>query len=149
MRPESFPVWPSRSLASFCPEQRNQRGIKPQFAEIRLAWPSSGDGAMLFPDWVAITVLVLLLVGAASAWLRQHKSALMQQTKKPRFSKRTAEEWRDWSYTKERIGQQLKAYYHALATEELPPRLLAILKKFDEETEPSAEQVRSRLRRQP
>ena len=96
---------------------------------------------MLFPDWVAITVLVLLLVGAASAWIRQHKSALMQQTKKPRFSKRTAEEWRDWSYTKERIGQQLKAYYQALATEELPPRLLALLKRLDEETEPSAEHV--------
>src|SRR5262249_34614189 len=77
---------------------------------------------MLFPDWVAITVLVLLLVGAASAWIRQHKSALMQQTKKPRFSKRTAEESRDWSYAKDRIGQQLKAHYQALATEELPPR---------------------------
>ena len=92
---------------------------------------------MLFPDWVAVTVLVLLLVGAASAWIRQHKSALMQQTKKRRFSKRT-EESRDWSYTKERIGLQLKAHYQALATEELPPRLLALLKKFDEETEPSA-----------
>ena len=96
---------------------------------------------MLFPDWVAITVLVLLLVGAASAWIRQHKSALMQQTKKPRFSKRTAEEWRDWSYTKERIGLKLKAHYQVLATEELPPRLLALLKKFDEETEPSAKHV--------
>ena len=89
---------------------------------------------MLFPDWVAITVLVLLLVGAASAWIRQHKSALMQQTKKPHFSKRTVEEWRDWSYTKERIGLQLKAHYQALATEELPPRLLALLKRLDEET---------------
>ena len=92
---------------------------------------------MLFPDWVAITVLVLLLVGAASAWIRQHKSALMQQTKKRRFSKRIAEEARDWSYTKERIGLQLKAHYQAVVTEELPPRLLALLKKFDEETEPS------------
>ena len=93
---------------------------------------------MLFPDWVAITVLVLLLVGAASAWIRQHKSALTQQTNKPRFSKPTADEWRDWT---DRIGQQLKAYYQALATEELPPRLLALLKRLDEETEPSAEHV--------
>ena len=92
---------------------------------------------MLFPDWVAITVLVLLLVGAASAWIWQHKSALMRQTKKPRFSKRTAKELRDWSYIKDRIGEQLKAHYQALETEELPPRLLALLKKFDEETEPS------------
>jgi len=97
---------------------------------------------MLFPDWVAITVLVLLLVGAASACIWQHKSALMQQTKKPPFSKRTAEEWRDWSYTKERIGLQLKAHYQALATEELPPRLLALLKRLDEETQPHQSTLR-------
>ena len=96
---------------------------------------------MLFPDWVAITVLVLLLVEGASAWIRQHKFALMQRTKKPRFSKRTAEEGRDWSYTKERIGLQLKAHYQAVATEQLPPRLLALLKRLDEEPEPSAEHV--------
>ena len=96
---------------------------------------------MLFPDWVAVTVLVLLLVGATSAWIRQHKFAPMQQIKKPRFSKRTAEEGRDWSYTKERIGLQLKAHYQAVATEQLPPRLLALLKRLDEEPEPSAEHV--------
>jgi len=96
---------------------------------------------MLFPDWVAVTVLVLLLVGATSAWIRQHKFAPMQQIKKPRFSKRT-EESRDWSYTKERIGLQLKAHYQALATEELPPRLLALLKRLDEETEPQESTLR-------
>ena len=96
---------------------------------------------MLFPDWVAVTVLVLLLVGATSAWIRQHKFAPMQQIKKPRFSKRTAEGGRDWSYTKERIGLQLKAHYQAVATEQLPPRLLALLKRLDEEPEPSAEHV--------
>jgi hypothetical protein len=90
---------------------------------------------MLFLDWIAITVLILLLVGAAPARIRQHKSALTQQTNNPRFSKRTADEWRDWS---DRIGQQLKAYYQALPTEELPPRLLALLKKLEEETQPSA-----------
>ena len=95
---------------------------------------------MLFPDWVAITVLVLLLVGAASACIWQHKSALMQQTKKRRFSKRT-EESPDWSYTKERIGLQLKAHYQALATEELPPRLLAVLKRFEEERPETGEHV--------
>jgi len=65
-------------------------------------------------------------------------AALTLQNKKRRFSKRTAEERRDWSYTKDRIGQQLNTHYQALATEELPPRLFALLKKFDEETEPSA-----------
>jgi hypothetical protein len=54
-------------------------------------------------------------------------------------NKRTPDEWRDWSYTKDRIGQQLKVHYEALTTEELPPRLLALVKKLDEETEPSAE----------
>jgi Anti-sigma factor NepR len=46
-----------------------------------------------------------------------------------------------WSQTNERIGQQLRAYYRACTTEELPPRLLAALKKLDQETEPSAEQA--------
>jgi hypothetical protein len=39
------------------------------------------------------------------------------------------------------IGQKLKAYYQACTTQELPPRLLAALKKLDEEIESSAEQV--------
>jgi Anti-sigma factor NepR len=36
---------------------------------------------------------------------------------------------------KERIGQQLRNYYHSCLSEELPARLLAVLKKLDEETE--------------
>jgi hypothetical protein len=32
-----------------------------------------GGDAMLFPDWVAIAALVLMLVWAVSAWIRQHK----------------------------------------------------------------------------
>jgi hypothetical protein len=44
-----------------------------------------------------------------------------------------AHEWRDWSSTKDRIGQQLKAHYQACTTEELPPRLLALVKRLDEE----------------
>jgi hypothetical protein len=36
---------------------------------------------------------------------------------------------------KERIGQQLKDYYQSCLSEELPPSLLAVLKKLDEETE--------------
>ena len=47
----------------------------------------------------------------------------------------------DWFATKGLIAELLRAYYQAYATEELPPRLLALIKKFDEETEPSAEQV--------
>jgi hypothetical protein len=38
----------------------------------------------------------------------------------------------DWFQTKERIGQQVREYYRACTTEELPPRLIAIVKKLDE-----------------
>jgi hypothetical protein len=36
---------------------------------------------------------------------------------------------------KDRIGQQLRDYYHSCLSEELPARLLTVLKKLDEETE--------------
>jgi hypothetical protein len=41
---------------------------------------------------------------------------------------------------RERIGQQLKAYYGSCISEELPPRLLAVLKKLDEEMDSKIEQ---------
>jgi hypothetical protein len=41
---------------------------------------------------------------------------------------------------RERIGQQLKAYYGSCISEELPPRLLAVLKKLDEETDSKIKQ---------
>jgi predicted metal-dependent hydrolase len=46
-------------------------------------------------------------------------------------------EWLHRDQTRERIGQQLRDYYRAYATEELPPRLLALIKKLDEKFEPS------------
>jgi hypothetical protein len=55
--------------------------------------------------------------------------------------KRTPDQLRYWSETNKIIGHQLRAYYQACTTEELPPRLVATLKKLDEEIEPSAEQV--------
>jgi hypothetical protein len=55
--------------------------------------------------------------------------------------KRTPDQLRYWSETNEVIGHQLRAYYQACTTEELPPRLLAALKKLDQEIEPSAGQV--------
>jgi hypothetical protein len=48
---------------------------------------------------------------------------------------------RFWFETNKILGQKLRAYYQACTTEELPPQLLALLKKLDEETEPSAVQV--------
>ena len=65
----------------------------------------------------------------------------MEQPKKPSFSKRTDDAWVDWCETRDQIGQKLREFYRANMTEELPPQLLALLKKLDEETEPSAEQV--------
>jgi hypothetical protein len=37
------------------------------------------------------------------------------------------------SLSKEQIGQQLRNYYRACTTEALPPQLLALLKKLDQE----------------
>ena len=56
----------------------------------------------------------------------------MQQSKKPTLSKRTDDASRDWSHIKDRLGEQLRAQYQAITTEELPPRLLAVLKKLDD-----------------
>jgi Anti-sigma factor NepR len=64
----------------------------------------------------------------------------VQQTKKPTFSKRTDDVWRDWSSTKDRIGQQLQTYYQAYTTEELPPRLRALIQKLSEKTQSSGEE---------
>jgi hypothetical protein len=55
--------------------------------------------------------------------------------------KRTPDQWRYWSEINKLIGHKLRAHYQACTTEELPPRLLALLKKLDEKIEPSAEQV--------
>jgi len=50
------------------------------------------------------------------------------------FSKsKTPEELQHWSFTKEQIGYKLKRYYQAYTTEELPPGLLALIEKLDEE----------------
>jgi hypothetical protein len=38
-----------------------------------------------------------------------------------------------WSHINERIGRELTKYYQACVTDELPPRLLALLKKLDQE----------------
>jgi hypothetical protein len=46
---------------------------------------------------------------------------------------RTPEQWNNWCLARERIDEELKKYYRACTTEELPPRLLALLKKFDNE----------------
>jgi hypothetical protein len=53
----------------------------------------------------------------------------------------TPDEWNKRCLARERITEELKEYYQACTTEELPPRLLAALKKLDEETEPSAKHV--------
>ena len=54
--------------------------------------------------------------------------------------KRTLDQTLYWSQTNKVIGQQLRAYYRACISEELPPRLDALTKQFAEKTEPPAEQ---------
>jgi hypothetical protein len=55
------------------------------------------------------------------------------------MSNRLSGEWLNWCQTKERIGQQLRQHYSACTTDELPPRLVAALKKLDEERPESGE----------
>ena len=47
--------------------------------------------------------------------------------------KRTPDQLRYWSETNKIIGQKLSAYYQACTTEELPPRLVALIKRLDNE----------------
>jgi hypothetical protein len=47
--------------------------------------------------------------------------------------KRTPDELARLSLAKEHIGQQLRNYYRACTTEALPPQLLTLLKKLDQE----------------
>ena len=48
-------------------------------------------------------------------------------------TKRTPDEWHNWCLAGERIDEELKGYYRACTTRELPPRLLELSKKLDEE----------------
>jgi Anti-sigma factor NepR len=58
----------------------------------------------------------------------------MRKATKRTFSKsKTPDELRNWSLTKAQIGHQLKKHYQAYTTEELPPRLLALIKKLNHE----------------
>jgi hypothetical protein len=46
---------------------------------------------------------------------------------------RTPDEWDKWRRAIARITEELRKYYRACAAKALPPRLLALTKKFDEE----------------
>jgi anti-sigma factor NepR-like protein len=48
-----------------------------------------------------------------------------------------SDEWLHRDQIRERIGQQLRDYYRAYATEEVPPRLLALIKKLAEKADPT------------
>jgi hypothetical protein len=81
MRPEGFPrpvavafsITLATALSFFVIFALS--GIKSQlFGVVEYDGRRPGGDAMLFPDWVAIAVLVLMLVWAVSACIRQHKS---------------------------------------------------------------------------
>jgi hypothetical protein len=46
---------------------------------------------------------------------------------------RTPDEWNNWCLARERIAEELKEYYRACMTGELPRQLIALSKKLDEE----------------
>ena len=46
---------------------------------------------------------------------------------------RTPDEWVDWCLARGRIAEELKEYYRACTTGELPPQLIDLSKKLDEE----------------
>jgi len=46
---------------------------------------------------------------------------------------RTPDEWVDWCLVKNQIADELKEYYRVCTTGELPPQLLTLSKKLDEE----------------
>jgi hypothetical protein len=56
--------------------------------------------------------------------------------------KRELKEQRNRVIIREQIGHQLKKHYQACMTEELPPRLLALVKKLDEEIRGDYEEIR-------
>jgi len=55
------------------------------------------------------------------------------------MAKRTLDQSLYWSQTNKVIGQQLRAYYQACSSEELPPGLRALAKRLSEETRTPAE----------
>jgi hypothetical protein len=44
---------------------------------------------------------------------------------------RTLDQWNNWCLARNRIDEELKNYYRACTTKELPPRLLTLLEKLD------------------
>jgi hypothetical protein len=54
------------------------------------------------------------------------------------IKKRTAEERLNATRIRDHIGHLLKKHYQACVTDELPPRMLALLKKLDQELPPAA-----------
>ena len=55
--------------------------------------------------------------------------------------KRPPDDYEKAARIRELIGHSLKEHYQACLTGELPPRLLSLLKKLDEDAEPSGEQI--------
>ncbi len=46
---------------------------------------------------------------------------------------RTTDEWHNWCIARNRIDDELKTFYRACTSGELPPQLLTLSKKLDEE----------------
>ena len=62
------------------------------------------------------------------------------------YRKRSPDDHENAARIRELIGRSLKEHYQACLTGELPPRLLSLLEKLDEDTELSGEQIREPIR---
>jgi hypothetical protein len=59
------------------------------------------------------------------------------------YKKPTQEDRLNAASIREQIGYSLRNYYQACMTDEVPPRLLAVLKKLDEERPAAGEHVQA------
>ena len=57
------------------------------------------------------------------------------------YRKRTSDDCLNSALIREQIGHSLRNYYQARMTDELPPRLLSLLKKLGEDIELSGERI--------
>jgi hypothetical protein len=53
---------------------------------------------------------------------------------------RTPDEWHNWCIARNRIADELIEYYQACKARELPPQLITLSKKLDEELHKKQEQ---------
>jgi len=88
----------------------------------------------------------LCLVGNIFSGGRVRTTNAKKQSVAQMYRKRSPDDHENAARIRELIGRSLKEHYQACLTGELPPRLLSLLEKLDEDTELSGEQIREPIR---